>query len=29
MRPLLLFSSASLTLGAGVFIAFLFVVLHP
>jgi hypothetical protein len=29
MRPLLVVSSATLTLGAGVFIAFLFVVLRP
>jgi hypothetical protein len=29
MRPLLLFSSAALTLGAGIFIAFLFFVLRP
>ena len=29
MRPLLLFSSATLTFGAGVFIAFLFVVFRP
>src|SRR5215510_3134836 len=29
MRPLLLFSSAALTLGAAAFIAFLFVVLRP
>src|SRR5262245_7645333 len=29
MRPLLLFSSAALALGSGVFIAFLFVVLRP
>ncbi len=29
MRPLLLFSSTALTVGAGVFIAFLFVVLRP
>jgi hypothetical protein len=29
MRPLLLFSSSALSLGAGVFIAFLFVVLRP
>ena len=29
MRPLLLFSSSALTVGAGVFIAFLFVMLHP
>ncbi len=29
MRPLLLLSSATLTLGAGVFVAFLFVVLRP
>jgi hypothetical protein len=29
MRPLLLFSSAALSLGAGVFVAFLFVVLRP
>ena len=29
MRPLLLFSSAALALGAGVFIGFLFIVLRP
>jgi hypothetical protein len=29
MRPLLLFSSSALTVGAGVFIAFLFVMLRP